>query len=248
MRVVSLVPSHTQSVADLGGANLLVGRTRFCIHPSDVVRSVPAVGGTKDAKMERILATRPDLVLMDEDENPRALYDALVEADIDVLVSRIATMDDAAQFVESLGRRMELETGTSWAKRIRDAARPSPYRATVFCPIWARPWMTFHRQSYCHDVLLRAGLMNAFGEHPGSKYFEVTPDDVVQSGAEWTLLPSEPFPFHTTRVSTEKLGACGKQERVRLVDGEALTWFGTRSAAAVLTLRRETADIGRPTP
>ena len=251
-RIVSLVPSHTETLHDLGLADRVVGRTRFCIHPSPWVDAIPHVGGTKDARLDRILALAPDLVVCDKDENPKALVDALQEAGVAVLWSEIDTVSDAAAFIEELGAacgvpeagriaaestlRTLMEVGQAWRA---SGEAPVP----VFCPIWHDPWMTFDRTAYPSAMLEAVGLANAFAAPThrgwkGEKYFPVDPADVIASGARFTLLPTEPFPFHKKAVPTSALGACGAPGRVHVVDGEALTWFGTRTARGLRELQR----------
>jgi ABC-type hemin transport system substrate-binding protein len=261
-RIVSLVPSHTESLHDLGLADRVVGRTRFCIHPSPWVDGLPAVGGTKDAKLERILELRPDLVVADKDENPKALVEALEAAGVPVLWSEIDSVPDAAAFLEELGEacgvpdtaavaaqamlRTLLEVRQAWdrapaAHGGSGTAAPLP----VFCPIWHAPWMTFDRTAYPHSMLEAAGLWNVFADHAGAKYFQVEAGDVAASPARWSLLPTEPFPFHKQRakVDTASLGAAGVASRVRIIDGEALTWFGTRTVRGLRELARVAAQL-----
>jgi iron complex transport system substrate-binding protein len=242
-RIVSLVPSHTETLHDLGLADRVVGRTRFCIHPSPWVDAIPAVGGTKDAKLERILALSPDLVVADKDENPKALVDELAAAGVEVLWSEIDDVADAAAFIEELGEacgvpeaaRIAAESTLRTLLEVRQQARLGPSglgtahealgRAAdaavpVFCPIWHNPWMTFDRTAYPSAMLEAVGLRNVFadglggarattqqGEH--QKYFQVEARHVAASGAQWTLLPTEPFPFHKKAVPTADLGPCG---------------------------------------
>ncbi|MHB8634185.1 MAG: helical backbone metal receptor [Thermoplasmatota archaeon] len=238
MRVVSLVPSHTETLFDLGMGPHVVGRTRFCIHP-EAAQAAAVVGGTKDAKAERILALTPDLVVADRDENPKALVETLQGHGIDVLWSDISDVADAAQFVVRLGRRVGAdEKARQWADAIEKArakAAGAGGGERVFCPIW-HPWMTFDQTSYPSAMLAAVGLQNAFAAHQGPRYFPVDDHAVHLSGAAWTLLPTEPFPFHTYPVPTAGLGAAGRATRVRVIDGEALTWFGTRTAWGLETL------------
>jgi iron complex transport system substrate-binding protein len=250
-RIVSLVPSHTESLHDLGLADRVVGRTRFCIHPSPWVDGIPAVGGTKDAKLERILELRPDLVVADKDENPKALVEALEAAGVPVLWSEIDSVHDAAEFLEELGAtcgvpdtaaiaaQATLRTLMDVRNEAGDAAIP------VFCPIWHAPWMTFDRTAYPHAMLEAAGLWNVFADHPGTKYFQVEAGEVAASPARWTLLPTEPFPFHKQRAKVDPapLGAAGVPSRVRVIDGEALTWFGTRTVRGLRELGHVAAQM-----
>lgn len=259
-RIVSLVPSHTETLHDLGLADRVVGRTRFCIHPSPWVDSIPAVGGTKDARLDKVLALAPDLVVADKDENPKRLVDELQEAGVEVLWSEIDSVHDAAGFIEELGAacgvpeaaRIAAESTLRTLLEVRPAA--GTQAVPVFCPIWHNPWMTFDRTAYPSAMLEAVGLRNVFadglggarattqqGEH--QKYFQVESGHVAASGAAWTLLPTEPFPFHKKKVPTADLGPCGAPQRVKVVDGEALTWFGTRTQSGLRELARVAASL-----
>jgi ABC-type hemin transport system substrate-binding protein len=246
-RIVSLVPSHTETLFDLGAGGQVVGRTRFCIAP-EAAKTVPHVGGTKDASLDKILALRPTLVVADKDENPKALVDALEAHGVEVLWSDIATPHDAAAFVLRLARRVgggAEAAAQHWRAGFDAAVAALPRPASpvpVFCPIW-HPWMTFDGTSYPSAMLAAAGLRNVFGDHAGPRYFEVTDAEVRAAGAAWTLLPTEPFPFHRKPVDTAGLGPCGAPGRVRVVDGEALTWFGTRTAAGLVELAKAASSL-----
>jgi ABC-type Fe3+-hydroxamate transport system substrate-binding protein len=260
-RIVSLVPSHTESLHDLGLAERVVGRTRFCIHPAPWVETIPAVGGTKDAKLDKILALRPDLVVADKDENPKALVEALEAEGVEVLWSAIDSVEDVADFLERLGARCGVpDGGRMAAEAIRAAldevhtppggsgAKPTQ-EVPVWCPIWFDPWMTFDRTAYPHAVLEAVGLRNVFADHDGPKYFQVTAAEVAASGAASTLLPTEPYPFHKRhhtadlRDALASLGPSGEPAQVHLIDGEALTWFGTRTAPGLRELAKVAARL-----
>ena len=253
-RIVSLVPSHTESLHDMGLAHRVVGRTRFCIHPKPWVDGIPHVGGTKDADLRRILALTPDLVVADKDENPLALVEDLQAAGIEVLWSDIDDVQDAADFLRTLGRRCGVEAAArSEAEAIEAAllevaadAAPMP----VFCPIWYDPWMTFNGNAYPDAMLRAVGLENIFAGREGDKYFEVEAVEVAERRPHAVLLPTEPFPFHKRleTLDTEPLGVA--PEAVHIIDGEALTWFGTRTADALHTLSelRLALAAGEPAP
>jgi ABC-type hemin transport system substrate-binding protein len=250
-RIVSLVPSHTETLAVLGLGGRVVGRTRFCVHPKPWVDAVATVGGTKDAKLDKVLALRPDLVVADKDENPIALVDGLRRAGVEVIWSDIAGIEDAAAFVRRLGDRCGAsETARERAHDIRNAAMEAMEAgrdAPVFCPIW-HPWMAFDGTAYPSAMLAAVGLRNVLAGHKGPRYFEVGEREVREAGADWTLLPTEPFPFHKHAVDTSGLGACGRPERVRIVDGEALTWFGVRTASGLRELARLAGSLRAPPP
>lgn len=227
VRVVSLVPSHTESVFELGCGDLVVGRTRFCIFPEEV-NSIPHVGGTKDADFEKIMALQPDLVLADKDENPLALVESLQAAGVEVLWSDIERVDDVGPWLLTLGAAIDadLSTISSFVPEISPPTTLLP----VFCPIWY-PWMTFDGSAYPSAMLAAAGFRNVFSDHDGDKYFECSLEDAVEAGAEVALLPTEPFPFHKQTKDTSPLPNV-------IIDGEALTWFGTRTKRGVKELEK----------
>ncbi len=121
-----------------------------------------------------------------------------------------------------------------------EAVRPTRNQLAVpvFCPIWYDPWMTFDRSAYPHAMLAAVGLANVFGRHQGPKYFQVDAAEVAASGAAWNLLPTEPYPFDKKleQIDTAGLGRAGVQERKLVIDGEALTWFGTRTVPGLRAL------------
>lgn len=176
-RVVSLVPSMTESMFDLGLGVALVGVTDYCRLPEAGVRSLPKVGGTKDARLDEILALDPDLVLANKEENNRQTIEALIEqgvpvwltfptsvqAALDVLVA----LCDLFRSQPALERVRTLDTAVSWAR----AAAASQEPLSFFCPIWQGQsedgspwWMTFNAQTYAHDLLSLVGGRNVFAE------------------------------------------------------------------------------------
>lgn len=259
-RIVSLVPSHTETLHDLGLAHRVVGRTRFCIHPSPWVDQLPVVGGTKDATAAKILALHPDLVVADKDENPKALVEELEAAGVEVLWSDIEDVPGAVHFIETLGNhcgvpeaaRIVAESTLRTLLEVRPPADAEPIE--VFCPIWHNPWMTFDRTAYPSAMLEAVGLHNVFAGGLGGaratnvagaaqKYFQVEAHHVAASPAQWTLLPTEPYPFHKKKVATADLGAAGTPGRTKVIDGEALTWFGTRTQRGLRELARVAAGL-----
>ncbi len=175
-RVVSLVPSLTESLCDLGFGAALVGVTDYCVHPAEALRDLPRVGGTKNPRVDDILALRPDLVIANQEENPPAVVEALEAAGVPVWVTFPRSVREALDVLWALvklfrrpeaGRRLEiLERSLDWAR----AAAPFPPRR-LFCPIWFERtadgtpwWMTFNRHTYAHDLLETLGGRNVFAE------------------------------------------------------------------------------------
>jgi iron complex transport system substrate-binding protein len=239
MRVVSLCPSLTELVFHLDRGDTLVGRTKFCVHPHDGVRDVPSMGGTKNPKIERIIALAPDLVLMNEEENRREDADALREAGIECLTSMprdtaetadmvraIARALDAAPEGERIARDIELRSA-----RVSDAARQRrPVRYAYL--IWRDPWMTVNDDTFVSAMLALPGGINVFGGLP-ERYPIISADEIRDADPELVLLSSEPFPF-ADRHATELEVATGlPRERFMFADGELLSWHGSRTPAGI---------------
>ncbi len=265
-RIVSLVPSLTELLFALGAGDALVAATRYCTDPPERVARLPKVRGTKNPDVGAIVALRPDLVVMNAEENRRDDFVALRDAGLAVLVTEPKSVDDGIALVAELGAavgRAELGRQLADAQRAGvDAVRVAARGATAyFCPIWRKPWMAFNADTYAHDVLRTAGGRNVVADRAG-RYPEVTLDEIAAAAPAIVLLPDEPYRF-TTRdlpalapLATVPDLAClatpeRAGDRVRFVDGKALSWYGLRIADAVATFARlfdEARAFDRSTP
>lgn len=225
-RVVSLVPSLTESVAATGK---LVGATDWCSHPADL--DVVRVRGTKNPDLDRIVALRPDVVLANAEENREPDLQALREAGVAVWVTRIETVEAA---FTSLGRMFEHACRSpepAWLDRARQAwDLPEPgVRRTAIIPIWRRPWMVVGRDTFTGDVLRRLGVDNLYAGHP-ERYPKIPLDELVARDPDLVVLPDEPYAFN------EHDGPeCFP--RTALVSGRLLTWYGPSMVEAPAALR-----------
>ena len=239
MRIVSLCPSLTELVFELDAGGSLVGRTKFCVRPRDLVDRVEKVGGTKNPKIERIVALQPDLVLMNEEENRLEDAVTLRAAGITCHTTMPRDVAGSAEVVRSIGaalglpRRAEeiardIEARTA---RVRASAVQSAPVAYAYL-IWRRPYMTVSGDTYVSALLAEAGGENVFGNRP-DRYPEITPDELRDAAPRLVLLSSEPFPF-TERHIDELAAASGvARAQFRLVDGELLSWHGPRTGLGV---------------
>lgn len=235
-RLVSLVPSWTETLFSFGFDAEIVGVTKYCVHPKELVLRVEKVGGTKDPDVARIAALEPDLVVCDHEEQRKEDVDALRDAGLDVFLSDVRSVEDSLREIGRLGDAVgKADAGAALVARIRATMRELVERRggapsiPVYCPIWRRPWMTPTQDTYAHHVLATAGAQNVFGEDAG-RYPERTPEEAIEAGARAALLPTEPYPFHTKlALARDELVEAGfPAERVHVVDGEALTWYGAR--------------------
>lgn len=238
-RIVSLVPSHTETLFALGAGPRVVAVTRYCEEPSAAVAALPKVGGTKNPDLAMIGALAPDLVVMNAEENRREDFDALAAAGLTVFVTEPKTIIDGVHGIAQLGAiagcRAEGEAlAAEQEGRVRATLAQVGDRASVryFCPIWRKPWMAFNADTYAHDMLRAAGGENVCGA-ASARYPTVDLEEIAAAAPEVVLLPDEPYHFTAKdRPALDALGATPalRHDRVHFVDGKALAWYGPRIA------------------
>lgn len=235
-RVVSLVPSLTRTMFDLGRGDWVVGVTRYCEEPAEAVSGLPQVGGTKNPKRDQILELQPDLVLVNTEEN-RAEDIAWLRERFAVWESMPRTVRESAEMLRSLGRELccpeiagrladEIEAQVEEIQGIGDA---SPVR--VLYVIWKKPWMSINKDTYIHDLLSVAGATNVCADR-GERYPKL--EDAELSGlAELVLLPTEPYPFIADDAEVLVVERVFGDAAVMLVDGRDYCWHGSRTATGL---------------
>ncbi|WP_327405313.1 helical backbone metal receptor [Streptomyces sp. NBC_01288] len=220
MRVVSLVPSLTEAIA-VSLPGVLVGATDWCSHPADL--DVTRVGGTKNPKLDPILALAPDLVIANEEENRESDLTALREAGVEVLVTEVR---DVPQAFRELARVLDACGAPTRPRWLDDAERawaelPAPARrSTAVVPIWRRPWMVLGRDTFAGDVLSRLGVDHVYATH-AERYPRATVDELRAAAPDLVVLPDEPYRF-TADDGPEAFAGLP----CALVSGRHLTWYG----------------------
>ncbi|MGH9322062.1 MAG: helical backbone metal receptor [Vicinamibacteria bacterium] len=232
-RIVSLVPSMTETVFSLGAGDRVVGVTRFCVHPKEARERARIVGGTKNPTIDKILTLEPDLVLANQEENRREDVERLREhAPVHLAFPRSVT--EAIADIRTLGSLLgKAEQAASMAAEMEAARlatrRVAPsFRYLYF--IWRKPYMLAGPDTFIEAFLAEAGGVNAAPRGQG-RYPEVGVDEIRDSGADVFLLSSEPFPFredHRRRLAADLGVDEGQLARIHLVDGELLSWHGAR--------------------
>lgn len=235
-RILSLVPSLTELVCDLGLADQLVGRTGFCIHPRAIVRSLPKVGGTKDVNLDRVRTLAPTHLIVNIDENRKEQVEALADFIPHIIVTHPLVPADNLALYRLLGgifgREAEAEAlcrdfSTAW-EQLGQSCGPLP-RERVLYLIWRDPWMSVARDTYISAMLAAAGW-DSLPASPETRY------PIIDWQAPWlaevdrVLLPSEPYAF-TERHAQEVAALSGRA--VLRVDGEMLSWYGSRAVAGL---------------
>ena len=246
-RIISLVPSITETVFTLGAGARVVGVTSYCTHPPDGVASVTQVGGTKDPNLETIERLEPDLIIINDEENRKEDFQALVERDFPVYVTAPRTVAEGIRLVEQLGpvvgcqEQAQMLAESLWQPyQAATNACKEAERLRVFCPIWRKPWMSFNHETYSDDMLRCCGGENVL-QTKGERYFSLSLDEVAAADPHIVLLPSEPYPFaekHFIHLEPLKKTAAGRGGHFYCVDGMALCWYGPRIADGLTELSR----------
>lgn len=230
MRIVSLVPSWSEFVVDLGLGNQLVGRTKFCTRTPGFEQTSLIVGGTKSFHVERVAQLKPDLIIACKEENTREQVEACA-AFSEVYLTDVRSVEQALATMRDLSKALNAgHIGRDWCSRIVEAwgQRREPIAQAAYV-IWADPVMVAGADTYIHDVLSWWGIENACADVDANRYPSLTAEYMKNSPCECALLSSEPFPFQ----ELDKLRFQTWASHVELVDGEAFSWYGSRMLHAV---------------
>jgi len=246
-RIVSLVPSITELLIDLGLAGQLVGRTRFCVHPAAVVGDIPALGGTKKVNLRRLRALAPSHVILNIDENTAKMAAAIADVVPHVVVTHPLVPDDNPALYRLMGglfgREAEAERlcAAYGAARDRLAARAFPPRRALYL-IWRDPWMTVSRDTYVSATL---ALVNwaTLGHDPAVRYPHIAITRALLADCDLILFSSEPYAF--TRDHIDAFAAAHDCAGARLlpIDGEMTSWYGSRAIRGLDYLGAFAADL-----
>jgi ABC-type Fe3+-hydroxamate transport system substrate-binding protein len=229
-RIVSVVPSQTELLYDLGLSSEVAGITKFCVHPESWFRTKLRVGGTKSLNIELIRSLQPDLVIANKEENEKSQIEALAK-EFHVWTSDIRTLDDARRMIFSIGELTGHTPEASVIVQSIDSAfnalkcileKKRPLRAAYF--IWNEPLMAAGGDTFISSMLQAAGLQNAFGNW--TRYPEVTDEELKAASPDAIFLSSEPYPFNEKHA--EGFRKKFPVAKVVCVDGELFSWYGSR--------------------
>lgn len=236
-RIVSLVPSLTETVAELGASERLAGVTDWCWYPAAVVAPLAKVGGTKNPKLEAIRALKPDLILVNEEENRQEDVEALA-ADFNCYVTFPKHAGDNIALITALGEILGREAAaaacceqiTMLEGQVRSQMLARPPRSIAYL-IWRKPWMTINGDTYVHDVLTFLNCTNPWADH-SERYPSLPPADLIAADPELICLSSEPFPFEERHLAEFRTAfpalQATRSHQVFIDDGTYYCWYGTR--------------------
>ncbi len=239
--VVSLVPSLTELVCAMRMGSRLLGVTKFCVEPSEIVTPIRKVGGTKNPNIERIVRLNPDLVLANREENNEEDVQTLREAGLNVYVGEVRSVEGAKAEIDRIaallgGIAMKLSGEIDEAlEEQRHANRLRP-RLRVAALIWRNPYMAASGDTYIGDLLRQCGGVNVCEDAARGRYPRLGLADLIALDPEVILLPSEPYRFrerHAAELLAQHGMSAARDGHVYLCDGQNLTWWGARTAAAI---------------
>jgi ABC-type Fe3+-hydroxamate transport system substrate-binding protein len=225
-RIISLVPSQTELLFDLGLDEEIVGITKFCIHPADLVKQKVKIGGTKQLNIKFIKELKPDLLIGNKEENERGQVEKLMEL-FPVWMSDITNLDDALDMIkkvgELVGKGAEANKLASSIIRGFGNLHIKDTGARVAYLIWRKPYIVAGKGTFIDDMLKRCGLTNAFET---KRYPEVDAEQIIDAKPNVVLLSSEPYPFKEKHLDEFKTML--PEAKIKLVDGELFSWYGSR--------------------
>lgn len=232
--MVSLVPSITETLFDLGlTPDEIVGRTKFCIHPQPAVEQVPKIGGTKNPNIPKIIESRPDLIILNKEENRKEDAEQLKNY-AEILVTDVFDFQSNVDFLTGLGTRLNRQDEAErWVRAIHQHKPITPCRKIPAAYlIWKNPWMTVGGNTYINSQMQQAGFENIFQNQ--QRYPAISSEALAP--AEIIFLSSEPYPFREEDVFGMR--ALFPEKTVELVDGEMFSWFGTRAVRSFAYLKK----------
>jgi len=251
-RIISLVPSWTETLFAMGFGSEVVGVTKFCVEPADAVASIEKIGGTKNPDLRAIARLEPDFVIANAEENRREDVEKIREQGVAVFTTYPKTIPGAVESILKLGTALGKESDANTMAReiVRNVSgieasvgvwSKLPFR--VFCPIWKNPWMAFNADTYAHDVLRMLGFNNIFAS-AGERYPTTTLAEAIERKPDIVLLPDEPYEFKDRDIEElKKVLPPGLARRVMIVSGRDLHWYGVHMVKGLTTLASKLARL-----
>ncbi len=238
-RIISLVPSQTELLVDLGLEDKIVGVTKFCVHPNHLRKTKTIVGGTKSYRFEVIDTLKPDLIIGNKEENDREGIERLTEK-YPVWLSDIYDLKDSFRMISDLGLMTNTSSkAESLIKLLEESfSEPAPKMGTCLYLIWENPCLVAGKNTFIDSMLALAGFENLMQL---DRYPEIDEKKLIKLSPDFLLLSSEPFPFNEKHeLAFQKL--LPKTQTLR-VDGELFSWYGSRLLQSALYFRRLRAKI-----
>jgi ABC-type Fe3+-hydroxamate transport system substrate-binding protein len=230
-RIISLVPSITELLFDLGLGPNLIARTKYCVHPAKKIDSLPIIGGTKNIDIEKILELKPDLIIANKEENTKNQILSLSKL-VNTVLSDIPSFSHAIHFIQFCGQLFQQQQlASNIVQNIHlgfKQIHQLPVKKVLYL-IWRNPFMSVTQNTFIHSMLQQIGFENCVANFPGN--YPVLQKNVLQSlHPEIIFLPSEPYHFQEEHI--HELKEIFPNARFFFVDGEMFSWYGSRMIKA----------------
>lgn len=239
--IVSLVPSQTELLFDLGLDEEIRGITYFCVYPQDKFKEKTKIGGTKKLKLDKIRELDPDLIIGNKEENEKEQVEELGE-EYPVWISDVDDLDSALDMINQLAQLTgKTENGHSIIHEIENGFNKLPKvddLRTLYL-IWRKPYMAVGGDSFIHYMLDKCGFNNVLKDQP--RYPELSAADIQALNPELILLSSEPYPFKDRHI--KEFQELVPDAKVQLVEGDMFSWYGSRMSKAVKYLNDLCSDL-----
>jgi len=231
LTIVSLVPSQTELLYDLGLGKQVIGQTKFCIHPAKEYNSEKFIGGTKRLNLEKIKALDPDIIIANKEENEQSQIVQLQDQ-FPVWVSDVSTLLDNQKMITSLGEIFKVKDQAQLINQQINISfqllkSKQVTNATCLYLIWKDPYMSVGNDTFIHQILTEGGFQNVI---TNQRYPEIDVEQMAELSPKFVFLSSEPFPFKQKHI--QELETILPNSKVILVDGEMFSWYGSRVAKA----------------
>ncbi|WP_374951355.1 ABC transporter substrate-binding protein [Mucilaginibacter sp.] len=245
-RIVSIVPSQTELLFELGLDTEIAGITKFCIHPKEKISRATKIGGTKQLNMELIAQLKPDLIIANKEENEQSQVEELMKH-YPVWISDINNLQTALDMIASVGkmvgRQLEAFDLADQIKRRFDLLIPFQTRLRVAYLIWRKPYMVAGNDTFIDSMLLLCGFTNAVNQ---SRYPELDANKIIDLQPDVLLLSSEPYPFSQKHI--HEFEQLLPRAQIMLVDGEMFSWYGSRLLHAPAYFNSLINNLNKITP
>ena len=241
-RIVSLVPSTTETLYSLGLGENIVGITRYCVHPPIAKANKTVIGGTKKINFQKIQSQKPDIVLGNQEENSKEIFQRLQELGIPSYIAFPQHVNEALLDLKKMGilfqREQQANHWIDCIKHNRSKCSSKPFRYAYI--IWRKPWMSLNDQTFISSMLKEIGGENVFAQQ-SERYFTCSLTEIVDRQPDVVLLSSEPYPFQQKHIQ-EFVEAGFQPEQIQYIDGEMCSWHGVRMVEAFPYLQKQRAS------
>jgi len=234
-RIVSLIPSITESLHEIGAWDQVVGITSYCVVPGKMAAGKQRIGGTKNPDIDRILRLKPDLVIANVEENRKEDVGKLA-GECDVYLNHPRTLPDVRTLLQDLGQLTARNPNGFLDAIDRSVRSATPRSGRVLYLIWNRPYWSMGESTYIAELLRLFGYQNVWADRQGN-YFPLSEEEIAAANPDVVLLPSEPFRFRSLHAEEFALHfretAAVRSGKVVLLDGRMSSWFGTRTPRGI---------------